>query len=117
MHAIGLEGLLNQVVAAASRVLSYTIAKYVAVVGLSAGALLILGPMASPPLGHWLFSMGVISGVTAERMAWGPIALFGTAIPGGIAFLIGLISLVVAAGLGVRAHFVARALERERLTA
>ena len=95
----------------------YTIARYVAFAGLGAGALLILGPMAAPTVSHWLLSMGMISGVTAERMAWGPIALFGTAIPGGIAFLIGLISLVIAAGLRVRAHFVARALERDRWTA
>ena len=92
----------------ARRVRSYTIAKYVAVAGLSLGTLLIFGPMVSPALGHWLLSMGAISGVTAERMAWGPIALFGTAVPGGIAFLIGLISLVIAVSLRVRAHFLSR---------
>jgi hypothetical protein len=83
---------------------SYTIAKYVAVAGLSLGALLIFGPMVSPALGHWLLSVGAISGVTAEQMAWGPIALFGTLIPGGIAFFVGLISLVIALVLRVRAH-------------
>src|SRR5687768_9258500 len=92
----------------ARRVRSYTIAKYVALVGLGLGALLIFGPMVSPTLGQWLLSMGVISGVTAERMAWGPIALFGTAVPGGIAFLVGLISLVVAVVLRVRAHLQSR---------
>lgn len=92
----------------ARRVRSYTIAKYVALVGLSLGALLIFGPMVSPMLGHWLLSMGVISGVTAERMAWGPIALFGTAIPGSIAFFVGLISLVIAVVLRVRAHLLSR---------
>jgi hypothetical protein len=90
------------------RVRSYTIAKYVALVGLSIGALLIFGPMVSPMLGHWLLPMGVISGVTAERMAWGPIALFGTLVPGSIAFLVGLISLVIAVVLRVRAHFLSR---------
>jgi len=92
----------------ARRVRSYTIAKYVALVGLSLGALLIFGPMVSPTLGHWLLSMGVISGVTAERMAWGPIALFGTLIPGSIAFFVGLISLVIALVLRVRAYFLSR---------
>lgn len=92
----------------APRVRSYTIAAYVALVGLSLGALLIFGPMVSPTLGHWLFSMGVISGVTAERMAWGPIALFGTLVPGSIAFLVGLISLVIAVVLRVRAHLLSR---------
>lgn len=90
------------------RVRSYTIAKYVAVAGLSLGTLLIFGPMVSPALGHWLLSMGAISGVTAERMAWGPIALFGTLVPGGIAFLVGLISAVIAVVLRVRAHFLSR---------
>jgi hypothetical protein len=60
--------------------------------------------MVSPTLGHWLLKMGVISGLTAERMAWGPIALFGTAIPGGIAVLVGLISLLVAVVLRVRSR-------------
>jgi hypothetical protein len=82
----------------------YSIAKYVAFVGLGTGALLLLGPVASPTLGHWLLSMGVISGVTAERMAWGPIALFGTLIPGSIAILVGLISSTIAIVLKVRAH-------------
>ena len=86
----------------ARRVRSYTIAKYVALAGLSLGALLIVGPMVAPALGHWLLSMGLISGVTAEQMAWGPIALFGTAIPGSIALLVGLISLVIAVVLRVR---------------
>jgi hypothetical protein len=86
----------------ARRVRSYTISKYVALAGLSLGALLIFGPMIAPALGHWLLSMGLISGVTAEQMAWGPIALFGTAIPGGIALLVGLISLVIAVVLRVR---------------
>jgi hypothetical protein len=90
------------------RVSSYRIAKYVAVVGLGLGALLIFGPMVSPMLGQWLFSMGVISGVTAERMAWGPIALFGTGIPGSIAFLVGLIALVIAVVLRVRAYLLSR---------
>ena len=92
----------------ARRVRSYTIAKYVAVAGLSLGALLIFGPMVSPTLGQWLMSMDAISGVTAERMAWGPIALFGTLIPGIIAFFVGLISLVLAVVLRVRAHFLSR---------
>jgi hypothetical protein len=83
---------------------SYTMAKYVALVGLGLGALLIFGPMVSPTLGHWLMSVGAISGVTAERMAWGPIALFGTLIPGIIAFGVGLISLVIAVVLRVRAQ-------------
>ena len=83
---------------------SYTMAKYVALVGLSLGALLIFGPMVSPTLGHWLMSVGAISGVTAERMAWGPIALFGTLIPGIIAFGVGLLSLVIAVVLRVRAQ-------------
>jgi hypothetical protein len=34
----------------------------------------------------------------------GPIALFGTLVPGGIAFAAGLISLVIAVVLRVRAH-------------
>lgn len=87
---------------------SYTIAKYISIGSLILGALLILGPMVSPTLGRWLLFTGVISGVTAERMAWGPIALFGTAVPGGIALLVGLISLVVAVFLRVRAHFLSR---------
>jgi hypothetical protein len=82
----------------------YTIAKYVAFAGFGAGALLIFGPMVSPTIGHWLLSIGVISGVTAERMAWGPIALFGTLIPGSIAILIGLIALPIAIALRVRAR-------------
>lgn len=76
--------------------MSYTIAKYVAIVGLGLGALLIGGPMVSPAIGRWLFSMGAISGMTLEQMAWGPIALFGTLVPGGIALLVGLLSLVIA---------------------
>ena len=87
------------------RARSYTIAKYVALGGLSLGALFIFGPMVSPALGHWLLSMGVISGVTAEQMAWGPIALFGTGVPGGIACLVGLIALAIAVVLRLRAHF------------
>ena len=86
----------------------YTIAKYVAFAGLGAGALLILGPMVSPTVGDWLLSTGMISGVTAERMAWGPIALFGTLIPGSIAILIGLAALTVAIALRVRARSLAR---------
>ena len=86
----------------------YTIAKCVAFAGLGAGALLILGPMVSPTIGHWLLSIGVISGVTAERMAWGPIALFGTLIPGSIAICVGLISLTIAIVLKVRARSLAR---------
>ena len=82
----------------------YTIAKYVAFAGFGAGALLILGPMVSPTVGHWLLSMGLISGVTAERLAWGPIAYFGTLIPGSIAILLGLISLTVAVVLRARAR-------------
>ena len=82
----------------------YTIAKYVAFVGLGAGALLIFGPMVSPTIGHWLLSIGVISGVTAQRMAWGPIALFGTLIPGSIAICTGLIALTIAIVLRVRAR-------------
>jgi hypothetical protein len=74
----------------------YSLAKYVAFAGLGAGALLIFGPMVSPTIGHWLLSTGIISGVTAERMAWGPIALFGTLIPGGIAIGVGLVSLTIA---------------------
>ncbi len=80
----------------------YTIAKYVALIGLSLGAILIFGPMVQPTLGQWLFYLGAISGVTAERMAWGPIALLGTAVPGGIAFLVGLVALVIAVFLRVR---------------
>ena len=86
----------------------YTIAKYVAFAGFGAGALLIFGPMVSPTVGHWLLSIGVISGVTAERMAWGPIALFGTLIPGGIAFCVGLVALTIAIVLRVRARSLAR---------
>ena len=78
------------------------IAKYVALAGLSLGASLIFGPMVSPTLGHWLMSVGAISGVTAERMAWGPIALFGTLVPGIIAFCVGLIASVIAVVLRVR---------------
>jgi hypothetical protein len=81
---------------------AHTVATYVALTGLGLGTLLIFGPMVSPAIGHWLFSMGFISGVTAERMAWGPIALFGTAVPGGIAYLVGLISLVIAVVLRIR---------------
>ena len=79
-----------------------TIAKYLAVVGLTVGALLLLGPMVAPTLGDWLSSMGLISGVTAERMAWGPIALFGTAIPGAIAILVGSVALTIAVALRIR---------------
>jgi hypothetical protein len=86
----------------------YTIARYVAFAGLGAGALLILGPMAAPTVSHWLLSMGMISGVTAERMAWGPIALFGTLIPGSIALLIGLVALTIAIALRIRARSLAR---------
>jgi len=86
----------------------YTIARYVAFAGLGAGALLILGPMAAPTVSHWLLSMGMISGVTAERMAWGPIALFGTLIPGSIAILIGLVALTIAIALRIRARTLAR---------
>ena len=92
----------------ARRVRLYSLTKYVAVCGLSLGALLIFGPFVSPALGRWLFSMGVISGVTAERMAWGPIALFGTAIPGSIALFVGLIALVIALVLRVRTHVVSK---------
>jgi len=84
---------------------AHTLAKYVALVGLGLGTTLIVGPMVLPRLGHWLSSMGVISGATAERMAWGPIALFGTAIPGSTAFLVGSVALLIAVGLRVRAHF------------
>ena len=91
-----------------ARVRSYTIAKYTALLGLSLGALLIFGPMISPMLSPWLLSMGFISGVTAERMSWGPIALFGTGVPGGIAFLVGFISLAVAIVLRVRAYLKSR---------
>jgi hypothetical protein len=87
---------------------AYTLAKYVALVGLSLGALLVFGPMLTPTLGHWLSTSGLISGVAAERMAWGPIALFGTLIPGSIAFGVGLIAVVIAAVLRVRAHFQSR---------
>jgi hypothetical protein len=83
---------------------SYAIAKYVAMGGLGAGALLLFGPVIAPTVGHWLLSIGVISGVTAERMAWGPIAYFGTLIPGSIAVLVGLLSLTIAIVLRVRAH-------------
>ncbi len=86
----------------------YTIAKYVAFVGFGAGALLIFGPMVSPTVGHWLLSIGVISGVTAERMAWGPIALFGTLIPGSIAICVGLVALTIAIVLRVRARSLPR---------
>src|SRR5687768_10750418 len=92
----------------AQRARSYTVAKYVAVAGLSLGALLIFGPMVAPTLGQWLMSVDAISGVTAERMAWGPIVLFGTLIPGIIAFFVGSISLVIAVALRVRAHFLSR---------
>jgi hypothetical protein len=37
-------------------------------------------------------------------MAWGPIAYFGTLIPGSIAVLVGLLSLTIAIVLRVRAH-------------
>jgi hypothetical protein len=87
---------------------SYRIAKYVALVGLGTGALLIFGPMVSPTIGHWLLSIGVISGVTAERMAWGPIALFGTLIPGSIAACVGLIALTIAIVLRVRGRSLPR---------
>jgi len=87
---------------------TYTIAKCVALVGLSLGALLLLGPIVSPVLGQWLSSIGAISGVAAEQMAWGPIAMFGTLVPGGIALVVGLISLVIAVVLKVRARFVIR---------
>lgn len=87
---------------------SYTIAKYVAFAGFGAGALLIFGPMVSPTIGHWLLSIGVISGVTAERMAWGPIALFGTFIPGSIAICVGLVALTIAIVLRIRARSPAR---------
>jgi hypothetical protein len=83
---------------------AYAVAKYAAIVGLSLGAALIFGPMVAPGIGRWLSSMGAISGSTAEQMAWGPIALFGTLVPGGIAFAAGLISLVIAVVLRVRAH-------------
>jgi hypothetical protein len=98
----------SPVVSRSRAVRSYTIAKYVALLGLGLGALLIFGPMISPMLSRWLLSMGVISGVTAERMAWGPIALFGTAVPGGIAFLVGLAALVIAVVLRVRAYLDSR---------
>lgn len=87
---------------------SYTVAKYVALLGLSLGALLILGPMVAPTLGRWLVSMDAISGVTAEQMAWGPIALFGTLVPGIVASCVGLLSLVIAVVLRVRAHYLSR---------
>jgi hypothetical protein len=58
--------------------------------------------MIAPSIGHWLLSMGVISGLMAERMAWGPIALFGTLIPGGVALGVGLISLTIAIVLRTR---------------
>ena len=64
--------------------------------------------MAAPTVSHWLLSMGMISGVTAERMAWGPIALFGTLIPGSIAILIGLVALTIAIALRIRARSLAR---------
>jgi hypothetical protein len=64
--------------------------------------------MAAPTVSHWLLSMGMISGVTAERMAWGPIALFGTLIPGSIAILIGLVALTIAIALRIRARTLAR---------
>lgn len=73
----------------------------VGLAGFGAGALLIFGPMVSPTIGHWL--LGVISGVTAERMAWGPIALFGTLIPGSIAIGVGLVALTIAIVLRIRA--------------
>lgn len=46
--------------------------------------------------------MGMISGVTAERLAWGPIALFGTVIPGSIALLVGLVASTIAIVLRIR---------------
>ena len=76
--------------------------------GLSLGALLLLGPIVSPVLGRWLSSVGAISGVTAEQMAWGPIALFGTLVPGSIALVVGLISSIIAVVLKVRARIVLR---------
>ena len=79
-----------------------TIARYLAVLGLSVGALLLLGPMIAPTIGDWLLSMRLISGVTAERLAWGPIALFGTAIPGAISILVGLVALMIAIVLRMR---------------
>ena len=85
-------------------------AKYIAFVGLSLGALLVFGPVLSPALSDWLLSTGVISGVTAERMAWGPVALLVTLIPGSVAFLVGLVSLIIAVILRLRAHFLGRAL-------
>jgi hypothetical protein len=88
--------------AAAQIIIKYTIAKYVACAGFGVGALLILGPMVSPTVGHWLLSIGAISGVTAERMAWGPIALFGTLVPGGVALAIGLVSSTIAVVLRIR---------------
>src|SRR5688572_2460350 len=60
---------------------AYTVATYVAIIGLSVGAALIFGPMVAPSIGRWLFSMGAISVGMAEQMAWGPIALFGTLVP------------------------------------
>ncbi len=86
----------------------YTIAKYVAFAGLGAGALLIFGPMVAPTIGGWLSSIGLISGVTAERMAWGPIWLFGTFIPGSIAVCVGLVALTIAVVLRVRARVLSR---------
>jgi hypothetical protein len=86
----------------------YTIAKYIAFVAFAAGVLLIFGPMVSPTVGHWLLSIGMISGVTAERMAWGPIALFGTLIPGSIAICVGLVALTIAIVLRIRARSPAR---------
>ena len=80
------------------------IAKYVAFAGLGAGALLLFGPVVAPIVGHWLQAMGLISGVTAERMAWGQIADLRHPIPGIIALLVGLVSLTIAIVLRVRAR-------------
>ena len=79
-----------------------TAATYIGILGFALGALLILVPMAAPAVGHWLLSMGLISGVTAERMAWGPIALFGTLIPAGIALCVGFASSLAAVVLWIR---------------
>jgi hypothetical protein len=86
----------------------YTIAKYIAFAGFGAGALLIFGPMVSPTVGNWLLSIGMISGVTPERLAWGPIALFGTLIPGSIAIGVGLVALTIAIVLRIRARSITR---------
>jgi hypothetical protein len=50
----------------------------------------------------------MISGVTAERLAWGPIALFGTLIPGSIAIGVGLVALTIAIVLRIRARSITR---------